>query len=227
MTDAEYDALPPQEIIEAAARVSRYFSENGMHEWALEGCASRREVETLRAQVATMSASNDDLAAECARLRAKHAVACPECGHEFEACLIDAAASELLQRSEAECARLREECGAAAAWILEWIVAEKYHKPDAPAMVKDAQRRYREEIDARKKAEAALAAAQAVISELVECKDLNNAATRLLHEDAGSIQHGRIMKEKAKEMDAEYSRRIGPAWKAARAIIDAARERTC
>ena len=121
-------------------------------------------IRSLRAQVATMSASNDDLAAECARMRESR--------------------NELAEQAD----------------LLERMV---------------------------KSSEAALAAAQGVIRELVECKDLNNAATRLLHEDAGSIQHGRIMNEKAKGMDAEYSRRIGPAWKAARAIIDAAREKTC
>ena len=58
------------------------------------------------------------------------------------------------------------------------------------------------------------------LRELVECKDLGIAATRKLHEDAGSIQHGRIMNEEAKQMDAEYSRRIGPAWHAARAALE-------
>ena len=77
------------------------------------------------------------------------------------------------------------------------------------------------------KAAAAIVALRAEVArlkealrELVECKDLGIAATRKLHEDAGSIQHGRIMNEEAKQMDAEYSRRIGPAWHAARAALE-------
>lgn len=61
--------------------------------------------------------------------------------------------------------------------------------------------------------------AEALLRELVTLKDMNKAIVRKYNDDYGSQRIDRAESAAADAMDAEYSKRIGPAWAAARAHL--------
>lgn len=67
---------------------------------------------------------------------------------------------ESLQREKSALEARVAELEGGAAWIITWMTAEKYRKPDIPEWVKKAQRHYKETLERAEKAEAELAAAR-------------------------------------------------------------------
>ena len=162
MTDAEYD------VLQSELRAT-HCSNEGLHDQAASA------IRSLRAQISAMSASNDDLTTECARLRAElsdAASALPfvsgSIEHRIRMYRDDM--QRRLSSAEAECARLRA----------EWKAAISKADSDASSLreqisrLQEAGYAYRDQMRAEEQidhydylrtklheAEAALAAAQA------------------------------------------------------------------
>lgn len=56
--------------------------------------------------------------------------------------------------------------GGAAAWMLHWLVADKYKKPDAPSMVQMARRQYESMLKERTAARRTLSRVRGVLHEI-------------------------------------------------------------
>lgn len=110
---------------------------------------------------------------------------CQECGmlvepagafHDYTCCLIYKASMSHEQvklytdlraqlAAEREAREKAESIDAAGAgWIIEWMLADKYRKPDTPALVQQGRRAYRETLDRAEKAERERDEAQAELA---------------------------------------------------------------
>lgn len=102
----------------------------------------------LRQKIAELEQAVKDRCDECGAdligpcFRCGAPVCCPQC------CLIDTLRADLKAAQEEAI-----EAMGAEAWILEWMEAEKYKKPDIPRIINKAREHYRETLQRAEQAE--------------------------------------------------------------------------
>lgn len=75
-----------------------------------------------------------------------------------------------LEAMQKEIERLKGENGGAA-WILEWMLADKYRKPDVPAVIRQAQKHYQTTLADNERLQSRVAELESALREGLEVAD--------------------------------------------------------